>query len=260
MISFSVTVTIWFGFLNGAGVILISKSQFSAVWDSLIIIIVCLCVLIRSVLSDSLQPLGTAVHRAPLSMGILQAKILEWVAMPSSTGFSQPRDRAQVSHIVGGFFAIWATREAWRPGGKAFYPKPCMSRQPSSQVAPFNEEQLSQVNTAGLWGSLAPDWGPEWHTTVSTTISPPSKESSPGPVSQKMFNSLWIGCVGLRLVWHYFIIYSFPSISLSLSPPAAPCRCVTPMMEGAVWSMADGFSDKKRQSLPSKVLQSSRGR
>ena len=48
----------------------------------------------------------TVARQAPLSMGILQAKILEWVAMPSSTGFSQPRDRAQVSHIVGGFFAI----------------------------------------------------------------------------------------------------------------------------------------------------------
>ena len=38
------------------------------------------------------------------SMGILQARILEWVAMPSSRGFSQPRDQAQVSHIAGGFF------------------------------------------------------------------------------------------------------------------------------------------------------------
>ena len=31
--------------------------------------------------------------QAPLSMGILQARILEWVAMPSSKGSSQPRDR-----------------------------------------------------------------------------------------------------------------------------------------------------------------------
>ena len=45
-------------------------------------------------------------------MGILQAQILEWVAMPSSRGSSQPRDRTQVSHIAGRFFTIWATREA----------------------------------------------------------------------------------------------------------------------------------------------------
>ena len=41
----------------------------------------------------------TAVHQAPLSMGILQARILEWVAMPTSKGSSQPRDRTHISHI-----------------------------------------------------------------------------------------------------------------------------------------------------------------
>ena len=43
---------------------------------------------------------GFSVH------GILQARILEWVAIPSSRGFSQARDRTQVSHIAGGFFTI----------------------------------------------------------------------------------------------------------------------------------------------------------
>ena len=32
--------------------------------------------------------------------------------MPSSRESSQPRDWTQVSHIAGGFFTIWATREA----------------------------------------------------------------------------------------------------------------------------------------------------
>ena len=36
--------------------------------------------------------------------GILQARILEWVAFPFSRGSSQPRDRTQVSCIAGGFF------------------------------------------------------------------------------------------------------------------------------------------------------------
>ena len=62
------------------------------------------------VVSDSLHP-WTAAHQAPLFMGIFQARILEWVAIPSSRGSSQPRDRAQVSHIAGWFFTIWATRE-----------------------------------------------------------------------------------------------------------------------------------------------------
>ena len=38
--------------------------------------------------------------------GILQARILEWVAFPFSRGSSQPRDRTQVSCIAGGLFTI----------------------------------------------------------------------------------------------------------------------------------------------------------
>ena len=41
--------------------------------------------------------------------GILQARKLEWVAVPFSGESSQPRDRTQVSHIAGGFFTSWAT-------------------------------------------------------------------------------------------------------------------------------------------------------
>ena len=55
---------------------------------------------------------ATAAHQDPLSMGILQAKILELVAMPSSRGSSQTRDQTQVSCIAGRFFTSWATRAA----------------------------------------------------------------------------------------------------------------------------------------------------
>ena len=44
----------------------------------------------------------TVAHQAPLSMGIFQARILEWLSMPSSRGSSQPRDQAQASGITGG--------------------------------------------------------------------------------------------------------------------------------------------------------------
>ena len=43
---------------------------------------------------------------------ILQARILEWIAVPFSRVFSQPRDQTQVSHNAGRFFTIWANREA----------------------------------------------------------------------------------------------------------------------------------------------------
>ena len=49
---------------------------------------------------------GSSVH------GILQARILEWVAIPFSRGSSQPRAQTQVSCIAGRCFTIWATREA----------------------------------------------------------------------------------------------------------------------------------------------------
>ena len=41
----------------------------------------------------------TVTLQAPLSIGILQTRILEWVAMPSSRGSSQPRDRTHVSYV-----------------------------------------------------------------------------------------------------------------------------------------------------------------
>ena len=43
--------------------------------------------------------------------GILQARILEWVAIPFSRGSSKPKDQTQVSCIAGRFFTSWATRE-----------------------------------------------------------------------------------------------------------------------------------------------------
>ena len=44
--------------------------------------------------------------------GILQARILEWVAIAFSRRSSWPRGWTQVSCIAGRFFMVWATREA----------------------------------------------------------------------------------------------------------------------------------------------------
>ena len=48
------------------------------------------------------SPPGSFVHR------ILQARILEWTAIPFSRGSSQPRDQTLVSCTAGRFFTIWA--------------------------------------------------------------------------------------------------------------------------------------------------------
>ena len=42
--------------------------------------------------------------------GILQARILEWVAFPFCRGSSQPRNRTRVSCIAGGFFTSWCIK------------------------------------------------------------------------------------------------------------------------------------------------------
>ena len=44
-------------------------------------------------------------------MGILQVRIVEWVAMLSSRGSLQARDQTQVSLTAGRFFTVWATKE-----------------------------------------------------------------------------------------------------------------------------------------------------
>ena len=52
------------------------------------------------------SPPGFSFH------GILQARILEWVAISFCRGSSQPRDQTRVSRIAGRCFNLWATREA----------------------------------------------------------------------------------------------------------------------------------------------------
>ena len=89
------------------------------------------------------SPVGSSVH------GILQARVLEWVAVPFSRESSRPRDQTHVSLIAGGFFTVWATREAHRlerrwlnvkcfpltvkpggPGSSLFSPVPGRSHSP----------------------------------------------------------------------------------------------------------------------------------
>ena len=73
------------------------------------------------------DPMNYTVH------GILQARILEQVAFPFSWGSSQPRDWAQVSHIAGRFFSVWATRKA----------------------------QLGYLSAFNLWASFSISWASE---------------------------------------------------------------------------------------------------
>ena len=81
-------------------------------WSKSISPVTALCAVLCSVQSISLWPHGLWPASLLRSVEILQTRILEWVAMPSFSGSPQPRGRTQVSHIKGGFFTSWATREA----------------------------------------------------------------------------------------------------------------------------------------------------
>ena len=61
--------------------------------------------LVQLFVAPELQPARLSVH------GILQARILEWVAMPSSRGSSWPRDPTHISCFAGGFFTAEPPRK-----------------------------------------------------------------------------------------------------------------------------------------------------
>ena len=74
----------------------------------------CLCVCVSR--SGCVQLFATTWTVAPLSMGSSRQKYWSGLPFPSfSRASSWPRDQAQISHIAGGFFTVWATRETQLP-------------------------------------------------------------------------------------------------------------------------------------------------
>ena len=65
-------------------------------------------------MTNSCNPMDCSPPDSSLH-GILQARILKWVAIPFSRGSSWPRDWVQVSCITGRFFTNWAIRVAPSP-------------------------------------------------------------------------------------------------------------------------------------------------
>ena len=99
--------------------------------------------LLQSTLFDPMDcsPPGSSVH------GILQPRILEWVAMPSSRGSSWLRDRTWVSWLADRFFTLWATRETLN---RSFYFTWGLFLWKRQQSGP--KHHLAQGSTtSGLW-------------------------------------------------------------------------------------------------------------
>ena len=96
--------------------------------------------------------LGSSVH------GILQARILEWVAIPFSRGSSRSRYRTQVSCIAGRFFTIWATREA-HVGTPPNSLNCVLNRALQSHlVQAFISKKLIQPKPRSLWVNHHEEW------------------------------------------------------------------------------------------------------
>ena len=137
----------------------------------------------------------TIIHQAPLSMGILQARILEWVAMPSSIGSSPPRDQTCDSYIL-----------HWQADSLPLAP-------PGKPMAWFSSVQFSPVTqscptSCNLMGCRMPrlhvyhqlleftqthvHWLIQWyHPSISSSIIPFSSHPQSFPASES-FPMNWI--------------------------------------------------------------------
>ena len=115
----------------------------------------CLCLVAQ--LCPTLRPHdcslpGSSVH------GILQARILEWVAISFSRGSSWARDRTRVSCIAGRFFTNWAIRKSyWRlkgfPGAQRIKNPPAMRVRAVSWKDPL-EEGMATHSSILAWRIL----------------------------------------------------------------------------------------------------------
>ena len=107
---------------------------------------------------DSMEkssPSCSSVH------GILQARILEWVAIPFFKGSSQARNRTWVSHITGIFFTIWTTRavlvyEMWVDIVPFFWAEAVKSTHMRLQSIYFFVEVITEK--ASCWDAGATRW------------------------------------------------------------------------------------------------------
>ena len=152
-------------------------------------------------------------------MGLLQARILEWVTMTFSRRSSQPRDWTQVSRIASRFFTIWATREAQVNCTSIKYIKKKKEREKegeeeeeeqASALPPCKQQAVSP--TGGTWSegkpclsffpgrllSLAP---PSWENTDSSGITWAGHCTEIKSVDCRARFNPWFCCVMLASYW-----------------------------------------------------------
>ena len=160
----------------------------------------------------------TVAHQAPLSMGILQSRVLECVAISFSRGSSPPRDQTHVSCTASGFFTGWATQEAQRYPGKDKFMK--MKMDWWLPAAQKEEHWIGKIwDFSGQWNYSA--WycnGKHKTTSICQNLQLDSKKHKPYVYAKKkkLFNSRgpWLQ-VEYRMWWkHLDISQMHEAISL----------------------------------------------
>ena len=80
-----------------------------------------MCVLITQSCLTHCDPMNCSLPGSSV-LGILQARILEWVAIFFSRGSSQPRDQTWISYFAGRFFTTESPGKPWKDMGEAQSP------------------------------------------------------------------------------------------------------------------------------------------
>ena len=131
--------------------------------------------------------------------GILQAKILKWVALPFSRGYSQPRDQTQDSHIAGGFLTSWTTNNVKR------YPCLwCFSSYPPLWWKCSFARCLQSLLAPLLWFSNKMSY-------LRAFLLPLCKTVMLVPLMFKLLTQSYLFCITVtNLHFYFFIIFLFP--------------------------------------------------
>ena len=158
-------------------------------------------------MSNSLQSHGLYSLPCFSILRILQARILEWVAIPFSRGSSWPTDWTWISCIAGRFFTIWATREA---------------QDFNSEADKDIDAENKHVGTKSGKGS-----GIHWETGIDSyallRIKQMTNDNLLYSTGEKRRYNLVLGCILLTLEIHSNIntsccCFSHPVMSDSLWP------------------------------------------
>ena len=122
-------------------------------------------------MSDSLRPVDCSPPSSSVH-GILQARILECVAISFSRGSSQPRDRIQVSHIAARCFNLCITKEALK------------YKNPSNNIKDFKGGKEARLKEEGGGGGRAGAKGVALQMSSATYRYPGIMGLFPGPAEK----------------------------------------------------------------------------